>query len=158
MSWICSVAAAEAALSAEDGRYGAVIPGGVITRRTGTRLRQRERRSIERRLDARVLHLDRKPEARHRVPVRVAADHPVREAWIAADIWGDHLDAIRATEYSGVDHGVVVADLRPGSIDRGRQVGQPEVLPARAHRPGRRQLLLGAGDVHRIRDEAERNR
>src|SRR5262249_14507423 len=60
-------------------------------------------------------------------------------------------------EQGAVDDRVVVADLGVGPPQRGREVGQPEVLVARARRPGCGQLELTAVDEDRIRDHAERN-
>src|SRR5262249_591336 len=65
---------------------------------------------------------------------------------------------IAAAEQAAVDDRVIVSDLRIGSVDRGRDVGQPEVLIATARRPGGGQLELAAIDEDAVGDHAQRNR
>ena len=63
--------------------------------------------------------------------------------------------AIEAAEYAAVDDRVVVADLAVGPIHRSRDIRHPEVLVAKARRPGSGELKLTAIDVDRIRDHAK---
>src|SRR5262245_45594700 len=130
-----SVAACEAPLCAEHGRNDALVLGGVNAGWARTLgLAERDGLSIKRRFDSRVLHFNRKSEPSHRVPVRVLADHPVRKTGIAgrtpsnADVLVR--GAVGTAEPAVVDHGVVVADFRPSPVERGREVWQPEMLPA----------------------------
>src|SRR5262249_44351163 len=109
---------------------------------------------VERGSDACVVHLDRESEARHGVPIGVRADDPQVEARIAD---AGHGDVLAGAESSAVDDRVIVAGLAIPGVYLGRTVGHPEVLVARARRPGCGQLQLTTIDVDRIGDEAERD-
>ena len=88
------------------------------------------------------------------------ADGPVVEAWVAVRSAKDDVLVRRtaaAAEQAVVDDRVVVAGLGVGPEHRGREVGQPEVLVAKARRPGGGQLKLTAIDEDRIGDHAERD-
>src|SRR5262249_48129457 len=116
---------------------------------------------VKRRLDARIVHFERKPEARHGEPVLDQAHDPEVEAWIAPaaprqdNVLLNSANAI--TEQAAVDDRVVVADLSVGPPQRGREVGQPEVLVPGARRPGGGQLELTTIDEDAICDHTERD-
>src|SRR5438093_188040 len=155
---IALLAAGEQAHGAEPGGDDALIPGRIGAGwACALRLVERDRLPFECGFDARVEHLDRETEAWHGVPIGVRADGPEVEARIASTGNNDGLDDTdaAAAERSAVDDRVVVADLAVGAEHRAREIGQPEVLVAKARRPGRGQLQLTAVDVDRIRNEAE---
>src|SRR6267142_6444328 len=160
-----SLARCEGTLSAERHGQDALVLGGVGAGRTQAHgLAERDRLPLERGLDARVLHINREPEASHRIPVGDGTNGPVVEAGVAFDAGPDPDVLVRSArtgvtaEQATADHVVVVPDLRVGPVHRSREVGQPEVLPARARRPSRRQLELAAIDEDAIGDHAQRNR
>src|SRR5256885_6481630 len=65
-----SFARCEGTLSAEHGGEDALVLGSIVAGRTqALRLAERERLSVERRLDASVLHINREAEASHWIPV-----------------------------------------------------------------------------------------
>src|SRR5262249_58688893 len=81
----------ERALSAEHHCHDALVLGSVETGRAGAdALRQGDLRSVERRPDTVVLHVDGEPESGDWIPVGVRADRPELEARIAGHIrWND---------------------------------------------------------------------
>src|SRR5262245_11937774 len=156
------LASREGPLRAEHHGEDAIVLGGVDASRTRTlRFGERDQLTVERRLDARIEHVNRKTEASNRVPVVDHAYGPEVEARIAGNS-RRNLDAlggtaIARTEQAAGDDRVAIPDLSVGPVPCGRHVRQPEVLPARARRPGSRQLKLTPIDVDPIRDHAERN-
>src|SRR5262249_29628663 len=112
-------------------------------------------------LDAGVEHVNREAEASYRIPVVDHANGPEVEARITpatADLNDVLVDATTAVaEQVAVDDRVVIPDLRVGPVQRGRHVGQPEVLVTGARRPSRRQFELAAVDEDAVGDHAQRN-
>src|SRR4051812_14943845 len=79
-----SIARCESALSAEHGGEDTLVLGKVAASRTcALRLAERDRLPLERGLNAGVLHVNREPEASHRIPVGHSTNGPVVEARIA---------------------------------------------------------------------------
>src|SRR5262249_32309781 len=125
-------------------------------------LAERDRLPVKCSLDARVLHVNGKTEARDWIPVVDHAHLPEVEARVTPattrqdDVLGD--GATPSAEQVAVDDSVVVADLSIVAVHTGRDVGQPIVFIAGTHRPGRRQLNLTTVDEDAVRDDAQRNR
>src|SRR5262245_12828044 len=159
---IVSLARGEGPLRAEHHRDDALVFGRIEAGRAqALGLAERHLLPVKRCLDADVVHLERKPEARRGEPVLDQAYNPEIEAWIAPatarqdDVLGYSTTA--AAEQAVVDDVVVIADLGVGPPQRGREIGQPEVLVARARRPGRGQLELTTVDEDSVREHAQRN-
>src|SRR5262249_49946784 len=155
------IARCEIALRAEDHGEGALIFGRIESGRTcALRLAERDRLPGKRRFDTRVEDIDRETKASHGIPVGVRSYGPVVEAGIAVGTREDDVlsrCASAVAEIAAVDDRVVIPNLRVVPVHRGREVAQPEVLVARARRPGRGQLELAAVDEDAIGIHAQRN-